>query len=175
MAASEIMLAFEAACREHPSEETVGTIGIIANEPNAANIIPGKVRFHVEIRSKTRAEIGEVLDAWVRRAEAIAARRGVRLERKLLLDQHPVAMDPLVIRICEQEAAKLGYASYLLGSMAGHDAAHMAALTRSGMLFVPSLGGKSHCPEEESRIEDIEKAANVLLQSLLALDDQLDR
>ncbi len=175
MAASEMMLAFEEACREHPSEETVGTIGKIENEPNAANIIPGKVRFHLEIRSKTRAEIGEVLDEWVRRAEAISARRGVRLERKLLLDQHPVAMDPLVMGICAAEAEKLGYASYTLGSMAGHDAAHMAALARAGMLFVPSLAGKSHCPEEESRITDIEKTANVLLQSLLALDHQLNR
>ncbi|GFN31416.1 Zn-dependent hydrolase [Paenibacillus xylaniclasticus] len=175
MAASEMMLAFEAACREHPSAETVGTIGTIANEPNAANIIPGQVRFHMEIRSKTRAEIGEVLDKWAKNAEAIAARRGVRLERRLLLDQHPVAMDPLVMDITAAQTSKLGYKSYTLGSMAGHDAAHMAALTRSGMLFVPSIDGKSHCPEEESRIEDIEKAANVLLHSLLALDDQLHR
>ncbi|WP_027093018.1 Zn-dependent hydrolase [Cohnella thermotolerans] len=175
MAASEMMLAFEAACREHPSEETVGTIGTIENRPNAANIIPGEVRFHLELRGKTREEIGEALDAWAARAEAIAARRGVRLERKLLLDQHPVRMDPLVADVCAAEAAKLGYETLALGSMAGHDAAHMASLTRSGMLFVPSLGGKSHCPEEESRIEDIEKTANVLLQSLLALDDQLNR
>ncbi|MBW7461117.1 M20/M25/M40 family metallo-hydrolase, partial [Paenibacillus sepulcri] len=61
-----------------------------------------------------------------------------------------------------------------LGSMAGHDAAHMASLTRSGMLFVPSLDGKSHCPEEASRIEDIEKVGNVLLHAILALDEKLD-
>ncbi|MBB6695049.1 Zn-dependent hydrolase [Cohnella xylanilytica] len=175
MAASELMLAFEAVCREHPADETVGTIGRIANFPNAANIIPGKVQFHLELRGKTREEIGEAIDSWTKRAEDIAAKRGVRLERKLLLDQHPAAMDPLVADVCAREAEKLGYPWMPLGSMAGHDAAHMAALTRSCMLFVPSLGGKSHCPEEESRIEDIEKTGNVLLRSLLALDEQLNR
>jgi N-carbamoyl-L-amino-acid hydrolase len=175
MAASEIMLAFEAVCREHPADETVGTVGRIANYPNAANIIPGKVQFHLEIRGKTREEIQEALDEWTRRSEAITASRGIRLERKLLLDQHPSNMDPLVAAICKSEAEKLGYANYPLGSMAGHDAAHMASLTRSCMLFVPSLQGKSHCPEEESRIEDIEKIGNVLLQSLLAMDEQFNR
>ncbi|WP_080831710.1 Zn-dependent hydrolase [Cohnella massiliensis] len=175
MAASELMLAFEAVCREHPADETVGTIGRIANFPNAANIIPGKVQFHLELRGKSREEIGEALGEWARRADEIASRRGVRLERKLLLDQHPVAMDRIVADVCAREAEKLGYPWMPLGSMAGHDAAHMASLTRSCMLFVPSVGGKSHCPEEESRIGDIEKAGNVLLRSLLALDEQLNR
>jgi N-carbamoyl-L-amino-acid hydrolase len=76
--------------------------------------------------------------------------------------------------ICALQSQQLGYPSYPLGSMAGHDAAHMAALTRAGMLFVPSIDGKSHCPEEESRIEDMEKVGNVLLHSILALDQQLD-
>ncbi|RUS46199.1 Zn-dependent hydrolase [Cohnella sp. AR92] len=175
MAASELMLAFEAACREHPSEETVGTIGTIENRPNAANIIPGQVRFHLELRGRSRSDIGEALEAWEREAEAIMARRGVKLERKLLLDQPPAVMDPIIAEVCAKEASRLGYETLSLGSMAGHDAAHMASLTRAGMLFVPSLGGKSHCPDEESRIDDIEQTANVLLHSLLALDDQLNR
>ncbi|MEW8986202.1 MAG: M20/M25/M40 family metallo-hydrolase, partial [Bacillus sp. (in: firmicutes)] len=66
------------------------------------------------------------------------------------------------------------YEPLLLGSMAGHDATHMASITKSGMLFVPSLDGKSHCPEEESRLEDIEIVANVLLNTLLALDKRFD-
>ncbi|MDU2242578.1 MAG: Zn-dependent hydrolase [Paenibacillus sp.] len=175
MAASEIMLAFEAVCREHPAAETVGTIGRITNDPNAANIIPGKVQFHLEIRGKKRSEIQEVIDGWEPCLAAVCERRGVQVERRLVLDQHPVAMDRLVADLCAAQADALGYLHDSLGSMAGHDAAHMASLTRSSMLFVPSLAGKSHCPEEESRIEDIEKAANVLLNSIIALDEQLDR
>jgi N-carbamoyl-L-amino-acid hydrolase len=84
-------------------------------------------------------------------------------------------MDDLIIEVSAAQAEALGIPSLHLGSMAGHDAAHMASLTRAGMLFVPSLGGKSHCPEEESRIADIKKAGNVLLQTILELDRQLSR
>ena len=61
-----------------------------------------------------------------------------------------------------------------LASMAGHDATHLAGVTRSGMLFVRSIDGKSHCPEEDSRLDDIEKAGNALLQVILLLDKELD-
>lgn len=174
MAASEIMLAFESVCRDHPADETVGTVGKIANFPNAANIIPEKVQFTLEIRGKSRDDIQEINNEWDKRAAEITERRGIRLERRLILDQAPAAMNPLVMSICALQSQQLGYPSYPLGSMAGHDAAHMAALTRAGMLFVPSIDGKSHCPEEESRIEDMEKVGNVLLHSILALDQQLD-
>lgn len=175
MGASEMMLAFEAVCRKHPADEAVGTIGRICNEPNAANIIPEKVVFHLEARGETRQRIQELIEAWGEQAQAIAGRRGLLLERRLILDQAPQPMDALIMDVSAVQAEALGISALHLGSMAGHDATHMASLTRAGMLFVPSLGGKSHCPEEESRIADIEKAGNVLLQSILALDEQLSR
>ncbi|MCZ8518164.1 MULTISPECIES: Zn-dependent hydrolase [Paenibacillus] len=173
MAAAELMLAFEAACREAPAEETVGTIGRIGSYPNAANIIPGRVQLHLEVRGATQGDMGAVLEAWRERARGVETRRGVRLHSAVLLDQPPVPMDGLVAEVCRGQAQRLGYGHLSLGSMAGHDAAHMASLTRSGMLFVPSIGGRSHCPEEESRLCDIEKAGNVLLHALLALDRKL--
>ena len=97
------------------------------------------------------------------------------MQRTVMLDQLPAPMDDEVIRVSGEQAHSLGYPFHLLGSMAGHDAAHMASITRSGMLFVPSIGGKSHCPDEESRIEDIEKISNVLLHTILELDQRLDR
>ncbi|CAG7638533.1 Zn-dependent hydrolase [Paenibacillus allorhizosphaerae] len=174
MAASEIMLAFEAVCRSHPADEVVGTVGKIVNYPNAANIIPEKAVFTMEIRGKTREEIQEVLDSWQQRLTAIERSRNCKAERRLLLDQAPAAMDREVIDICREKARDLGFETLDLGSMAGHDATHMAALSRSGMLFVPSLDGKSHCPEEESRLADIEKVANVLLHAIIALDQALE-
>ncbi|MNV59478.1 N-carbamoyl-L-amino acid hydrolase [compost metagenome] len=77
--------------------------------------------------------------------------------------------------IAERQAERLQVPAMTLGSMAGHDAAHMASVTRSGMLFVPSIGGKSHCPDEESRMADILCAGNVLLHTLLVLDQSLDQ
>lgn len=174
MMASEIMLSFESVCRNHPADEVVGTVGKISNYPNAANIIPDRVVFNLEIRGKAREEIQQVLDAWEQQLDAAQRRRNVKVERRVLLDQAPASMDQGIIDLCMENAHSLGYDTLLLGSMAGHDAAHMSSLTRAGMLFVPSIDGKSHCPEEESRMQDIEKVANVLLHAIVSLDQTLD-
>ena len=63
-AASEIVLALEKVCREHPAAEVVGTVGRMVISPNAANIIPEEVEFIVEIRGKSREEIQEAITAW---------------------------------------------------------------------------------------------------------------
>jgi N-carbamoyl-L-amino-acid hydrolase len=174
-AAAEIVLALEDVCRQHSSDEVAGTVGKLTVKPNAANIIPGECAFTVEIRGKTREEIREVIAAWENRIRTVKVRRRAAVNRTIILDQAPVPMDEMIMMTGSEQAALLGYPVCSLGSMAGHDAAHMASITRSGMLFVPSVGGKSHCPEEESRMEDIEKAANVLLHTVLELDRRLGR
>lgn len=173
-AASELILSLERACLKHPSTEVVGTIGKITVTPNAPNIIPDKVTMSLEIRGKTSLEIQEVLTAFTLDCLDCKEKRAVKIERNVLLDQAPAKMDEVVMQVIKNSAELLNFPYLVLGSMAGHDAAHMAAITRSGMIFVPSVGGKSHCPEEESRLEDIEKAANVLLHSILLLDEKLD-
>ena len=174
-ASAEIVLALEKVCRNHPASEVVGTVGRMVISPNAANIIPEKAQFVVEIRGKSREEIQEAITAWESCISAIEQERSAIVQRTVMLDQPPAPMDDEVIRVSQEQAHSLGYPYYLLGSMAGHDATHMASITRSGMLFVPSIGGKSHCPDEESRMEDIEKAANVLLHTILELDQRLNR
>ncbi|MCM3701935.1 Zn-dependent hydrolase [Paenibacillus macerans] len=173
-AASEIVLALEETCRRHPAKEVVGTVGKLSVRPNAANIIPAEVSFIAEFRGKTREEIREAVAEWQQSIGKVEQTRKVTVSRNVLLDQDPAPMDEIIIDSGRKWSAALGYPYELLGSMAGHDATHMASITRSGMLFVPSIGGKSHCPEEESRIEDIEKTANVLLRMILELDECLD-
>jgi N-carbamoyl-L-amino-acid hydrolase len=68
-----------------------------------------------------------------------------------------------------QVCADLGLASQRLYSAAGHDAQNLAAITDAGMLFIPSRGGRSHRIDETSDDEAIERGANVLLGTLLAL------
>lgn len=110
-----------------------------------------------------------------KKLEEIRQRRNGKVHRHVTKDQLPVTMDPILMDTSEQAATKFGYATMRLGSMAGHDAAHMATLTKAGMLFVPSIDGKSHCPEEESRKSDIEIVCNTLLHSILLLDQQLSK
>lgn len=173
-AASKMILAIEELCRFYPSNEVVGTVGKINVKPNAPNIIPEEVTFVLEIRGKLKEEIKEVVEDWSTLLENILSKRQVKVKRTVLLDQQPTLMDDTVIKVMKEQTELLGYQSYLLGSMAGHDATHLASMTKTGMLFVPSIGGKSHCPEEESRMEDIEIVANVFLHSILALDERLD-
>lgn len=169
LAAASMALALEEILLNYPDEEVVGTIGQVFVKPNATNIVPGEVTFSLELRGQTKEKIQDVLAKWEEKVQIIHRHRKVKVEREVKLDQAPVPMSGKIMACCEEQATNLSYPSYRLGSMAGHDAAHMASVTQAGMLFVPSLAGKSHCPEEESRIEDIEKVGNVLLHSILAL------
>ncbi|MDT8861365.1 Zn-dependent hydrolase [Alkalihalobacillus sp. MEB130] len=171
---SEMVLALEKICSEYPENEVVGTVGKLMVLPNSANIIPAEVRFTLEVRGKTKEEMKDVIEKWENDVKQIQINRSVRIDRSVLLNQDPAPMDALLIKKTEEAAKHLGYESLLLGSMAGHDATHMASITRSGMIFVPSIDGRSHCPEEFSRMEDIEKVANVFLHTLLALDCELN-
>jgi beta-ureidopropionase / N-carbamoyl-L-amino-acid hydrolase len=64
----------------------------------------------------------------------------------------------------------LGLTTKVMPSGAGHDAQDMARLGPVGMIFIPSVGGISHSPKEFSRPKDIENGANVLLRTLMKLD-----
>ena len=98
----------------------------------------------------------------------------MHIQRSVLLDQAAVALDETVMNAMARGIVTRTEPYVTLTSMAGHDATHMASITRSGMLFVRSIGGKSHCPDENCYREDIEKAGNALLESILLLDKELD-
>lgn len=171
LAASESILALEKSILSQTDEEVVGTVGQLNVFPNATNIIPGGVTFSLEIRGQTEDKIKSVLNSWETFIKHIKQKRTVSVNRVVKLNQAPVQMNAELVKICAEQAESLNYPSLLLGSMAGHDSAHMADLAPTCMLFVPSIDGKSHCPEEKSLIQDIEKAANVLVNSILYIDE----
>jgi N-carbamoyl-L-amino-acid hydrolase len=75
-----------------------------------------------------------------------------------------------VQHVIEESAKSLGLTTKYLPSGAGHDAQHMARITRAGMIFVPSVGGISHSPKEYTKPQDVTNGANVLLHTVLSLD-----
>ncbi len=87
-------------------------------------------------------------------------------------DQAEVVMDDTVKRALAVGCAAVQKEPVELVSMAGHDAVHMSGIGKTGMLFVQSVGGISHSNQEFTRMEDIEKAANALLQAVLQLDQE---
>ena len=145
----------------------VATVGEIQNYPNSRNIIPDKVHFTVDIRSW---DDEHAIKAWelVRRDfEDIAARRGcpIKIEETWRVEHSP--FDEKRVRLVLDVAKELGYSSLHMVSGAGHDASYMNQICPTAMIFIPSIGGRSHVEVEKSRWEDCESGANVLLHTLL--------
>jgi len=99
----------------------------------------------------------------------VASTRGLVFYRKLVDRTEPVIIKAEMLDLLKGLCQKLGYEYRLLPSGAGHDAQILAAICPVAMIFIPSVDGISHTPEEAINLEDLEKAANLLLQALISL------
>ncbi len=173
LAASEACLALEKVVCDINRIDVVGTVGKLNIFPNAANIIPGSSEFILEIRFPDDTLKTNAIDEMTILLKEIAQRRGVTFERDVILDQAPVDMSPVIQNALTNAIDKSNNELISLVSMAGHDTVHMTGITDAGMLFVQSIEGKSHCADENTNIDDIEIAGNILLETVLALDKSL--
>ncbi len=143
----------------------VGTVGVLNISPGAANVIPGTVEFIIELRDRE-------MEGMYRLAEELQrdyAERGLTLTK--ILEQKNVPCDARVIDAMETACDGLELSHMKLYSGAGHDMMNMGRLMPGGMIFIPSKDGISHRAEEYSKPEDIINGANVLLRTILTLDE----
>lgn len=148
---------------------TVATVGTLRVEPNQINVVPGRAVFTVDLRHPDPGG-RRALEERVRSLCAtIAGERGLGLAITLLHERPPVAMHPDVRAVLERAAAEAGVQAPSLVSGAGHDAQMLAARCRVGMLFVPSIGGRSHCPEEATHPAHLALGTEVLARALMLL------
>jgi len=159
--------------REHVvkkgSGASVTNFGVVEVRPGVTNIVPAHATLIHEIRElepKVLARLGRECAAL---AKQIAKRRGIRVEVERISQNEPARLHPEVQRAIEGAANKLKLRTMRMQSGAGHDAQNLATITRAGMIFIPSKGGKSHRPDEASDWRAIESGANVLLHTLLRL------
>jgi len=145
----------------------VATVGEIHNAPNSRNIIPDRVHFTVDIRSWDDELAIRAWEDVKRDFESIAEARGcpIRIEETWRV-QHTPFDENLVKRVLDNARA-LGYSSHSMVSGAGHDASYMSQVAPTAMIFVPSIGGRSHVEVEDTRWEDCEAGANVLLHCVI--------
>ncbi|HMO63249.1 MAG TPA: M20 family metallo-hydrolase [Ferruginibacter sp.] len=149
----------------------VGSIGKITAWPGAYNVVPGKVVLGMEIRDLSYKKIQELYSMVEKSAAKIAAATGTVITfSNRPPDAMPALTDSAVQNIIMQAAKALGFTYKYLPSGAGHDAQNMALIAPTGMIFVPSAGGISHAPQEYTSAADMANGANVLLQTILALD-----
>jgi N-carbamoyl-L-amino-acid hydrolase len=148
----------------------VATIGRIAMTPNVPNAVPG----HVELMLEVRSDSDEVLDTF---PEAMLASVTQSLEEVRVTAQathvsraKPTDCSPLVMDAVQGAAGSLGYANMRMPSGAGHDAVYVASAGPIGMIFIPCLNGRSHCPEEWIEPEHLIDGTRVLYRTLQTLD-----
>jgi N-carbamoyl-L-amino-acid hydrolase len=148
----------------------VGTVGRIQAFPGAPNVIPGKVLLTLELRDLDKAKTKDLYTRICAEAEEIAKATGCTFSYRNTYDSTPAICNSGVQHVIEESAKSLGLTTKYLPSGAGHDAQHMARITRAGMIFVPSVGGISHSPKEYTKPQDVTNGANVLLHTVLSLD-----
>jgi allantoate deiminase len=143
------------------TEGLVATVGTIALEPNATNVIPGKARVSLDIRHGLDAERESAVEELLAKARAVAERRGLTLACPRRMNEPAVPMDERLTAYLEEAVEAAGYEVQTLSSGAGHDAMVMATRLPAAMLFLRSPGGISHHPAEAVREEDVESALHV--------------
>lgn len=148
----------------------VATVGRVEARPGAPNVVPGVVEVSLEVRDLSMAKIDSVFAEIESRAALISEVRGVAFAFDRFYESLAAPTDERFREIVEASADALGYSHARMPSGAGHDAQSMAELGPVGMIFVPSRDGISHSPLEYTEPEDVVRGANVLLRSVLALD-----
>lgn len=152
----------------------VATVGILAVEPSASNIVPGRCRLVVDIRSTNPMLTARFVDIVDRESTSHAqAARVRRTSFDTLSDGAPVACDPALQDTLRGVARDLGLSHADLPSGAGHDAALMSRVCPSAMVFVPCRAGKSHAPQEWAERDAIAAGAAVILGAIKILDQSL--
>jgi N-carbamoyl-L-amino-acid hydrolase len=144
-----------------------GTVGMVHVHPNSRNVIPGRVKFSIDLRNSTDAGV----DAMVDEIKAVAQRwqdsTGLRIELTLVSSYPAQAFHESCVQAVSAAAAELGYSQMPVVSGAGHDAIYTARLAPSGMIFIPCKDGISHNEIEDAKPADIAAGCNVLLHAML--------
>lgn len=151
----------------------VCNVGKISSKPGAFNIVPAEVYCSLEFRHGSTEELDKMQADLVRLLEESAAKFDLEVKYEATPHVHPAPMSDVVMNAIERASDKLERSHKRMLSFAGHDTQAMATVCPSAMLFVPSVAGISHNPNEYTRDSDCINGANVMLHTLLALLDTL--
>ena len=147
----------------------VYTTGEVSATPNVHTVIPDNVRITLDSRHQDPKIIKQVVDV-IHSIPSVVRECPVTYREQWARDT--VDFKAEMIDVVEESAKSLGYSYKRMYSGAGHDAQYIADMIPTTMIFVPSDTGFSHCEDEHTPIDKCWKGANVLLQTVLALDKQ---
>jgi N-carbamoyl-L-amino-acid hydrolase len=166
LAATRIMQDVVAAAHRHPPHGR-GTVGMVQVFPNSRNVIPGRVKFSIDLRNSTDALVDEMVTEVKAFAAKVAQEHGVDVKIEMVSSYSAISFHDDCVDAVGRAAKKLGYSNMPAVSGAGHDAVYMAKLAPSGMIFIPCKDGISHNEIEDAKAEHITAGCNVLLHAML--------
>ena len=166
LAATRIMQDVVAAAHRHPPHGR-GTVGMVQVFPNSRNVIPGRVKFSIDLRNSTDALVDAMAAEVKVLAEQVGQEHGVQVQIDLVSSYPAQQFHAECVEAVGRAAARLGYSHMPAVSGAGHDAVYMAKLAPAGMIFIPCKDGISHNEIEDAQPAHIEAGCNVLLQAML--------
>ncbi len=169
MASKIILKINEISCKM--GDPFVATIGIVELFPGSVNVIPGKVELTLEMRDLEQKRIECVVH---KIKEYINKQQDFNIDLEFMIEKPPVKTSNDIIQIIEESCNEQEVEYMIIASGAGHDAKEIANCIPTGMIFVPSRDGKSHCAEEYTDWNYIKTGFNILLQTLLKLDKSVE-
>ena len=144
-----------------------GTVGMVQVFPNSRYVIPGNVKFSIDLRNATDAIVDTMATEVKAYADKLSRESGLKIEIVQVSGYPAQAFHPHCVDAVARAAAKLGYSNMPVVSGAGHDAVYMAQLAPAGMIFIPCKNGISHNEIEDAKPEHISAGCNVLLHAML--------
>ena len=170
VAAAQIVLFVQSIALKMPSQP-VATVGFLTVAPNAVNIVPGRVELTVDMRDLSQACLNDMKELLNQELKAIAIDTNTQITISPILVVEPTPAADSIQQMIEKTCQQFDLSYCYLPSRAGHDALEIGRFTDMGMIFVPSEAGVSHSGEEYTSPEQCVHGANVLLNTLVQLDE----
>lgn len=153
---------------ENGTDKTRITVGKVELKPGYPHTVPGEAIFTIVGRDMDEEVMKEVANACRKALSAIARKHRLMFEYEQSSWLAPKPCSAKLTDLIEQQVKGLGYSYLRMPSGAGHDTQFLSEITDAGLIFIPSVNGVSHAPDEWSHWHDIEAGTNVLLHSVLA-------
>ncbi len=170
LAAAKVITFLRDRC-DHSNGRTVATVGCIEFEPNAVNVIPSRAVFTVDVRNPDEEKLKEEEEALAVYLKQLEETDRVKISAERMVRFSPVLFDENIVRMVARAADNRGLSWRRMTSGAGQDAQMMARICPTAMIFVPSVNGISHNPEEYTSDQDLAAGANVLLDVAMELTE----
>ena len=144
-----------------------GTVGMMQVFPNSRNVIPGQVKFSIDLRNVNDELLNKMHEDMLAFIDKTSSESGLSIKIERVSYYPPCPFHPDCVGAVRKATEKLGYSTMDVVSGAGHDAIYAARVAPAGMIFVPCKDGISHNEIEDAKKEHLEAGCNVLLHAML--------